>query len=125
MLGRSGNLFDIGAINRRERQFAPFVETQSLKIERIVSHGQASPPGFWFDQEFAEWVIVLAGSAALRFADEADVRVLAVGDYILIPARREAPRRMDRTKPTRRSGSPCISPLEKRNADMPQFKASP
>ncbi|MEJ0095502.1 MAG: cupin domain-containing protein [Methylocella sp.] len=89
MLGVSGNLFDIGAINRREEQFAPLVETQSLKIERIVSHGQASPPGFWFDEEFAEWVAVLAGSAVLRFADEADVRVLAAGDHIFIPARRK------------------------------------
>ena len=38
-----------------------------LRIERIVSLGQASPPGFWYDQEQAEWVLLLAGAARLRF----------------------------------------------------------
>ena len=33
--------------------------TADLRIERIVSTGQASPPGFWYDQDWAEWVLVL------------------------------------------------------------------
>ena len=41
-----------------------------MRIERIVSLGQASPPGFWYDQDEAEWVLLLAGAARLRFADE-------------------------------------------------------
>jgi len=48
--------------------------------------GQGSPPGFWYDQPWAEWVLVLAGSAGLRFEGEAGVRVLSAGDYVLIPA---------------------------------------
>jgi cupin 2 domain-containing protein len=59
-----------------------------LRIERIVSFGQESPPGFWFDQPQAEWVVLLAGAARLRFADEEEDRALAPGDCVLIPAHR-------------------------------------
>ena len=59
-----------------------------LKIERIVSHGHASPPDFWYDQAWHEWVAVLSGSARLRFEDEAEARLLSTGDYMFIPARK-------------------------------------
>jgi cupin 2 domain-containing protein len=60
-----------------------------LRIERIVSWGQASPPGFWYDQPEAEWVLVLAGTARLRFADETEARVLGPGDCVdIAPHRR-------------------------------------
>jgi cupin 2 domain-containing protein len=59
-----------------------------LRIERIVSWGQASPPGFWYDQPEAEWVLVLAGTARLRFADETEARVLGPGDCVDIAPRR-------------------------------------
>jgi cupin 2 domain-containing protein len=62
--------------------------TPGLRIERIVSYGQASPPGFWYDQAEAEWVTLLAGSARLRFADETDARALAPGDWVDIAAHR-------------------------------------
>ena len=57
-----------------------------LRIARIVSLGQASPPGFWYDQDWAEWVIVLRGSAALLFEGEGEPRHLQLGDYVHIPA---------------------------------------
>jgi cupin 2 domain-containing protein len=59
-----------------------------LRIERIVSYGQASPPGFWYDQPQAEWVLLLAGAARLRFADEEADRALAPGDCVHIAAHR-------------------------------------
>jgi cupin 2 domain-containing protein len=59
-----------------------------VRIERIVSLGQASPPGFWYDQPQAEWVLLLAGAARLRFADEPHDRVLGPGDWLHIPAHR-------------------------------------
>jgi cupin 2 domain-containing protein len=59
-----------------------------LRIERIVSFGQTSPPGFWYDQPQAEWVVLLAGAARLRFADEEEDRALAPGDWIHIAAHR-------------------------------------
>lgn len=60
-----------------------------LRVERIVSTGQASPPGFHYEQPHAEWVAVLVGSADLRFADEPEPRRLNAGDAVLIaPYRR-------------------------------------
>lgn len=60
-----------------------------LRIERIVSFGQSSPPGFWYDEEEAEWVLLLQGAARLRFADESLDRVLAPGDWVHIAAHRQ------------------------------------
>lgn len=72
-----------------------------VRIERIVSLGQASPPGFWYDQEEGEWVVLLAGAACLRFADEAVPRRLASGDYIEIaPHRRHRVEWTDPAAPT-------------------------
>jgi cupin 2 domain-containing protein len=60
-----------------------------IRIERIVSFGQANPPGFWYDQEEGEWVLVLAGAARLRFADEGEARLLGPGDWLdIVPHRR-------------------------------------
>ena len=59
-----------------------------LRIERIVSFGQESPPGFWYDQPEGEWVLLLAGAARLRFADEAQDRALDPGDWVHIAAHR-------------------------------------
>lgn len=58
-----------------------------LRIERIVSTGQASPPGFWYDQPQDEWVIVLRGGAGLLVEGEAE-RTLGPGDFAFLPARR-------------------------------------
>jgi cupin 2 domain-containing protein len=70
----------------------------ALRIERIVSLGQVSPPGFWYDQDEAEWVVLLSGAARLRFADEIDARLLAPGDFLEIPPHRR--HRVDWTDPT-------------------------
>jgi cupin 2 domain-containing protein len=66
--------------------FNTLIESDSVKIERIVSNGQATPEGEWFDQERDEWVLVLAGSAGLLFDDSKEPRRLGAGDHILIPA---------------------------------------
>lgn len=57
-----------------------------VRIERIVSTGQASPPGFWYDQEDGEWVVVLTGAARLLIEGEAESRLLGPGDFIDLPA---------------------------------------
>ena len=72
-----------------------------LRIERIVSHGQASPPGFWYDQAHGEWVVLLAGVAALRFADEPEARRLLPGDVVdIAPHRRHRVEWTDPDMPT-------------------------
>jgi len=72
-----------------------------LRIERIVSQGQASPPGFWYDQAEGEWVLLLAGAACLRFAEEAEPRLLTPGDWIdIAPHRRHRVEWTDPATPT-------------------------
>jgi cupin 2 domain-containing protein len=62
-------------------------QNHAVRIERIVSDGQASPDGFWYDQEEDEWVLLVRGSAVLAFEDE--TVELRPGDYLLIPAHRK------------------------------------
>jgi len=64
-------------------------ESRHVRIERIVSTGQFSPEGFWYDQGDCEWVIVLRGEAKLLFEGDADPVHMKPGDHINIPARRK------------------------------------
>jgi cupin 2 domain-containing protein len=57
---------------------------EHLRIERIVSHGHASPPDSWYDQDQNEWVLVVQGHARLQFED--NTIELKAGDYLNIPA---------------------------------------
>jgi cupin 2 domain-containing protein len=61
------------------------VQGDQLRIERIVSHGQCSATGDWYDQDENEWVLVMQGRARLEMADGV-IHELGVGDYIQIPA---------------------------------------
>ena len=60
--------------------------TENVAIERIVSKQHASPPGFWYDQGRNEFVLVIQGSAGLRFDDRDDIVNLKAGDYVIIKA---------------------------------------
>ena len=82
----SGNLFAGIPDTLATEQLTTLLARPNLRIERIVSRGHASPPGFWYDQPQAEWVIVLAGSAAIAFDGEASPRTLRRGDHLHIPA---------------------------------------
>ncbi|HYM99551.1 MAG TPA: cupin domain-containing protein [Aestuariivirgaceae bacterium] len=57
-----------------------------LRIERIVSTGQATPKGQWYDQDSDEWVLVVAGAARILIEGEERERELAAGDWLLLPA---------------------------------------
>ena len=48
------------------------LEAANMRIERIVSHGHASPSGLWYDQDQHEWVVVLKP-----------------GDFVNIPAHKK------------------------------------
>ncbi len=60
------------------------LQNPTVRIERILSQGQSSPNHGWYDQEQAEWVILLQGEAKLSFAD-ADPVAMKAGDYLLLP----------------------------------------
>jgi cupin 2 domain-containing protein len=83
-------------------QLVDLLKRPGVRIERIVSAGQASPPGFWYDQARSEWVAVLSGEARLRFEDEPTARTLRAGDFVDIPAHRR--HRVEWTRP----GEPTV-----------------
>jgi len=66
--------------------FSFIARAEKVEIERIVSRGHRSPPGFWYDQDFDELCILLRGAAMLRMAGSRRRRRLKEGDYLLIPA---------------------------------------
>ena len=57
-----------------------------VRIERIVSTGQRSAEGFWYEQDEHEWVVVLQGAAKLSIQGCEAPLDLAAGDHILLPA---------------------------------------
>jgi cupin 2 domain-containing protein len=69
-----------------DEHFTPLWSTAAVRVERIISRGHASPPGFWFDQDGDEWVLVLQGAALIRFEGQVDPIRLTHGDYLRIPA---------------------------------------
>lgn len=69
-----------------EEVFDTICATDTVKIERIVSRGHASPEGFWYDQDRNEFVLVVQGSAGIRIEKEDRVVVLRAGDYLNIGA---------------------------------------
>jgi cupin 2 domain-containing protein len=85
-MAAEGNIFAGLTARLGDEEITALVAAANVRIERIVSHGEASPPGFWYDQDWAEFVLVLQGAAGLRFADEAAARSLRPGDYLHIPA---------------------------------------
>ena len=91
------NLYEALPAGQAEEQFLDLLRRPGLRIERIVSTGQASPPGFWYDQPQGEWIVVLQGSASLVFDGEAAPRLLAPGDFVdIAPHRRH---RVESTQP--------------------------
>lgn len=97
-----GNLFaELAGGPGLEERFEELCRAGSMRVERIVSTGQASPPGFWYDQELAEWVVLLTGAAELHFEDEAQPRRLQPGDWVVIaPHRRHRVHWTDPTQPS-------------------------
>lgn len=84
---KKGNLFNSLPLPGGKEVFEELLRSPSFRVERIISTGQSSGAGFWYDQEEDEWVVLLAGQAALEFEDNTVVP-LERGDWVFIPARR-------------------------------------
>lgn len=82
------NVFRAPDPPRREEFVESLLEGSRFRVERIVSTGQATPEGEWYDQDSAEWVVMLSGGARLRFEDSSEEVKLAAGDYLEIAAHR-------------------------------------
>lgn len=81
------NLFSLPNVSSQStcitELFQPLIQGDVL-IERIISHGQVTPAGQWYDQERDEWVAVLQGEARLGFDDGREI-CLGPGDHALLP----------------------------------------
>jgi len=92
------NLFDdIPRVLPAERTDV-LLDTATVRLERIVSLGQATPAGEWYDQARDEWVVILRGRARVRIEGEAEDRALGVGDHLLLRA--HVRHRVEWTDPT-------------------------
>lgn len=81
-----GNLLAVLPRAGSTEAFEQLLARPGLRIERIVSHGQATPDGEWYDQAWDEWVLLVSGGAGLLVEGEAAPRTLGPGDYLLLPA---------------------------------------
>ena len=85
---KPGNVFSRIPDSFADEIVEPLLETAHFKLERIISSGQATPPGEWLEQETSEWVVLLSGGATLLFEGESGVTRLGPGDYVHVSARR-------------------------------------
>lgn len=65
--------------------FTTLLTRPGVRIERIVSMGQATPADEPYRQAHDEWVVLLAGQARLRLEGGGE-HLLVPGDQMLIPA---------------------------------------
>jgi cupin 2 domain-containing protein len=79
------NIFNDIPTELPDELFEEILTGKTFKMERIVSRGHFSPEGFWSDQDENEWVILLQGSAGLRFSGKEELVVLRPGDCVRIP----------------------------------------
>lgn len=95
------NLLDLPETMPGEEIFESLLPDRGILVERIISAGQSSPPGFWYDQDRDELVVLLQGEAELAWPD-GRIRQMKRGDWLLIPAHER--HRVERTS----SNPPCI-----------------
>ena len=79
------NLFENIPESAPEEVFTELLSAEGVRVERIVSFGQVSPEGFWYDLSENEWILLLEGSATLAFQGESAID-LKPGDYLRLPA---------------------------------------
>ena len=99
--GERGNLFAGLTAPGGSERFDELLARPGVRVERIVSMGQTTQPGEWYDQAGDEWVVLLTGRATLLFDGGARVE-LCPGDWLLIPA--HARHRVEATS----SAPPCV-----------------
>jgi cupin 2 domain-containing protein len=86
---QTGNFLDIAPGALPDEIVDTLAGSGTTRIERIVSRGHSSAPGFWYDQAENEWVLVMKGEARLQFKRDNRIVHLMEGDYVNIPAHEE------------------------------------
>ncbi len=80
------NLFADIPAELAEEAVQVLAESDDVRIERIVSRGHATAPGSWYDQDRAEWVMVVQGEARIALEDRPQPVELGPGEHLVIPA---------------------------------------
>lgn len=92
------NLLDDLPTTLDQERFDLILETPAFRLERILSLGHTTPAGQWYDQDHAEWVMLLQGAALLTIEGQPEPNRLHPGDAVLLPA--HCRHRVDWTPPT-------------------------
>lgn len=97
-----GNLFEVPTVAPSQEEIIERLAAgESVVIERIVSTGQTTPEGEWYDQEQDEWVALLQGQAVLSFFDGRRLS-MSPGDCVFLAAHER--HRVDFTS----ANPPCV-----------------
>ena len=80
---RFGSLHEGAALEQGAESFVELARAGGGRVERIAS--RAVMDGAWYEQAWPEFVMLVAGSAALELADGSR-RELKPGDWALLPA---------------------------------------
>ncbi len=87
---KKSNLFQLPSSAKDAEIFEAILQNGDFLLERIISTGQITPSGEWYDQDKAEWVVLLQGEATLLMDNlEGEQIQLQAGDHLLIPAHRK------------------------------------
>ena len=79
------NIFDLPDPLPDDEIITTLINSNEVKIERIVSTGQTTPEGQWYDQNEDEWVALIQGEAVLEYENGERLN-LSAGDHVLLPA---------------------------------------
>jgi cupin 2 domain-containing protein len=80
------NIFTVKYKLPKEEIFETILTNKNIKIEKIISYGQITEKGKWYDQDEDEWVILLKGKAILKLKGENKLINMIAGDFISIKA---------------------------------------
>lgn len=78
----TGDLLAVLPDARESELFETLCAVDGVRIERIISRGQATPAGEWFDQFWNEWVLLLEGEALVLLDGAQEPRRLLPGQWI-------------------------------------------
>lgn len=84
VVGKLLNLEKIDLLSSDEK-FISIINSENIKIEKIISTGQITEKGVWLEQNWDEFVVLISGEAKLSFEGEDEHLKLNIGDYVLIP----------------------------------------
>jgi cupin 2 domain-containing protein len=79
------NLFQIPTRLPTSELVEALIPDRGVLIERIISAGQITPAGMWYDQERDEWVVLLQGQARLVW-ENGKTMDMEPGDWAFIIA---------------------------------------